>query len=288
MEAYASLAEVRERLPVELAKLTGTVAESKKGDFFGRTVTGANQHYVPPSQVYAHSFGSLEDSRRCIVTSVKAGDTDWFSLSRMIDALQEVQFTGLFLNYRGHYLNPTGVEYRLLGVPYFMKFALLVDSYVSYGCESALWIDSSMLPAQTLEPLFHRIEMTGAAFAPSHNADSGSEILPATREVFHVLCGTDSVHARVHVPAGAFGMQLSGLAMFRFIQRVYQLAALGTPFLSCFLEEFVQTHLLLMPEYSHLLMTPAAPIWPLWGGKSSLIRRDAYFALTKASRRRLY
>ena len=285
-EAYASLAEVRERLPGVLAKLTGTIAENKKHEFFDRTIMGANQHYVPRSQVYVHGFGSPDDTLRCIVTSVKAGDTEWFSISRMLDALLGVRFSGLFINYRGHYPNPTGVEYRLLGVPYFMKFVLLVDSYISFGCESTMWIDSSMLPAQTLEPLFHRIEMTGAAFYSQHS-DTGSQILPATREFFHVLCGTDSVDAWVHVPATGFGIQLSTLAMFRFIQRVYQFAALGTPFLSCFPEEFVQTHLLLMPEYSHLLMTPTAPIWPLWGGNSSLIHKNAYFAFTKAGGRRL-
>ena len=164
----------------------------------------------------------------------------------------------------------------MLGVPYFLQYVLLVDSYVTFGCESSFWIDSAMLPVQSLEPMFHRVEMAGAVF-PSYLANQSEHILPATRSVLHALTGTDSIDALLHVPGGVLGFQLSSSLAFRFVQRVYQFAALGTPFLSCYPNEFVATHLFLMPDFQHLITTPLSPPLALWGPDD----KSAFFKFLK-------
>ena len=54
-----------------------------------------------------------------------------------------------------------------MGVPYFLQYVLFVDSYVTFGCESTFWIDSAMLPAQPVEPMFHCVENGRAVFLSS-------------------------------------------------------------------------------------------------------------------------
>ena len=167
----------------------------------------------------------------------------------------------------------------MLGVPYFLQYVLFVDSYVSFGCESTFWIDSAMLPVQPLEPMFHRVEMAGAVFL-SDRINQSTHLLPATRNVLHALTGTDSIDSTLHIPGGVLGFQLSSPLAFRFVQRVYQFAALGTPFLSCYPNEFVHTHLFLMPDFQHLLTVPLSPPLALWGPDA----KSAFFKFLKGRR----
>lgn len=108
--AYDTLDEALERLPGELAERTTDVAPHKKSDFWGRTSVALHQRYVPVSNILVHDFSSRAATRRCLITSARAGDREWIPDKMMEEALREVGYLGRFVNYRDHFPNPTGVE----------------------------------------------------------------------------------------------------------------------------------------------------------------------------------
>jgi hypothetical protein len=194
---------------------------------------------------------------RCIVCYVPYVANEWGRIVKNlaeyvksnVSALQATGFNGYFYYQIGGFPNPTGKEMQYVGVPYCAKIFMMLEAY-KLGFKKVLWVDSALLPLRNPSSFFIWIERRDhfiqGWLTPSN---AGTFIFPATRQLLQNLTGTDVLKAP-YINSIIFGLKMDAPLAQKLIEDYYHLVELGTPFLSCFPEEFVLTALLGKPEFS--------------------------------------
>jgi len=210
----------------------------KKSDFSGRihralkqTVIDRENSKLPIKKLTAINGGG----DNCIVSFASYDGVYPKLLEAIPDALEKVGFKGNFLMLLGGYPNPTGKEIQYLGVPYAFKIFAMLEAQ-KLGFNKVLWIDASFAPLKDPTPLFSWIEKEGSFFHLKKN--NNRYLLPATRDVLLKKTGVD-MYSTPCIRARIMGLDFSRPNTQKLIQEYYDLVDLGTPFLSCFPEEFV-------------------------------------------------
>lgn len=175
---------------------------------------------------------------RCIVNCSPFNGKYPTLIDSIPKALEEKGFNGYFYYRQGGYPTPTGKEVRYVATPYCFKVFTMLEAQ-NLGFNKVLWIDSSMLPLRNPEPLFEHIDKHGCFLMDyvDHHWDK-VRIFPETRDLFLKLTGTDVWNTR-HITTQAFGLKMDEPKTKELVKYYYQMLELGTPFLSCFPEEFV-------------------------------------------------
>ncbi len=192
----------------------------------------------------------------CCFTCCVPYDGNRFSLiESMIKRLQETGFNGNFLYFAGGFPNPTGREVRYVAVPYCFKIFMMLEAYYR-GFNKVIWIDAACLPLRDSSPLFDWIESSGSFLMGWQTFPwAWRYILPATHEILKNATGTD-VLSVPYVCTRVFGLKMNTEKAKKLIRQYYDLVELGTPFLSCYPEEFVLTAILGNPEYQSWKLYP--------------------------------
>lgn len=171
----------------------------------------------------------------------------------MVKALEEQGFNGYFLYYIGGWPNPTGEEIKYAAVPYCFKIFAMVEAHQA-GFNNVLWVDAACFPLRDVEPLFELLDRRGAVlnWFPVPR-DSWSCILPQTRALLFRLTGTD-VLCSSYINSIVLGLKMNTPEAQKFIAKYYEYVKLGTPFLSCFPEEWVFTAIIGQKEFRSWLV----------------------------------
>lgn len=226
-----------------------------------------------------------EGGERCIVTYCSLKDNYISSVKTIPDALKEIGFNGYLLSLTGGFPNPTGLEILYAGVPYSFKIFMLLEAY-KLGFNQVLWIDSLAIPSQDLNPIFSKIEEKGAFITGWQVPDyDWRYMFPATFALLKKLTGTDVLKER-HVYSVVFGLKLDTVKAQNFIKEYYKMVELGTPFLSCYPEEYVFASILGQSYYRnwHPELCPHL-FYPLEGKETTdqikKIRKEGYYFLLR-------
>jgi hypothetical protein len=225
-------------------------------DFASRTSRGIRRVLIDPEKgLYPKK--KLEKmgcgGECCIVSCAPFDGVRNICLEGIQEALRLTGFNGYFYYRLGGFPNPTGKEIRYAGVPYCLKIFMLIEAQ-KLGFNKLLWIDSACLPIRDPTPLFQWMDQTGIYFHQNRE-NLLAYILPSTRQLLKDLTGTDVVHA-IRIRAALFGLKMDSPLAKELIEDYYRMVELGTPFLSCFPEEFVLAALLGKLRYPTLLPSP--------------------------------
>ncbi|MBI2743858.1 MAG: hypothetical protein HYX48_08085 [Chlamydiales bacterium] len=211
-------------------------------DFFYRCTKGLRQTLIKPEQGHLPTTDLIKIGRgggRCVVCCISY-DSNYYNLvTSLAKALEKTGFNGYFYFRAGGFPNPTGQEIQYAGVPYCFKIFTMLEAY-QLGFSSVLWIDSTMLPLRNPDLLFQIIESHGAFLFEEDISQNNRYILPFTRKVLQEQTGVDVFHT-TYVRTLVFGLKMDTELAQRLIRSYYELVSMGTPFLSCFPEEFVLT-----------------------------------------------
>lgn len=264
MPSFAQLNDLQKKLRlIDVKEIVTKLYEETKdpkttfADFYGRVMNGARQMLINEEHGLFPRYDSITLGRggsNCLVTSGKmarAGDIS--RINKTIDALPNFDFHGQFIYRQGGFANPTGKEYLFAGVPYVIKIFEMIQAEVSFGCENILWIDSSAIPLKSPAPLFEIINEKNGLFrldlSPKHHS---TLIFPHTRKLLQNLTGVDVLTQPGHLVSIVFGFKIKNPLIQDFIREYYEMARRGTPFLSCYPEEFVMGAILGQPKYKSL------------------------------------
>lgn len=244
--------EIQKRIrQIDIRKLITEKYESecKNGNFtsfndlFARCTKSIHQTLIDPEKGFIPQKELVKINNggdRCVVCSVPFGGKYPTYVKTLIEGLKETGFNGYFLYYIGGWPNPTGREIRYVAVPYCFKIFAMVEAY-SLGFNHVLWIDSACYPLRNIEPLFDIIARDGALLNWFCAAgDCVRYIFPGTRKLLSDLTGVNVLRAKF-INSIVMGIKMDSPQAMRFVQKYYELVELGTPFLSCFPEEFVFT-----------------------------------------------
>lgn len=211
------------------------------GDFQGRCCRGLKQVLIDPenNEFPLKRLEKIGNGGDYCITSCVPLTPKYISLLKSIpDALKEVGFNGYFLYRIGGYPNPTGKEIRYAGVPYAFKIFMMLEAK-NLGFNKVIWIDSSLMPLKDPTPLFKKLEEEESLLTefrgPGYTAPY---IFPKTKELLYKLTGVDVVNQR-RLCTWAFGLKMDSKKVENFISAYYSMVERGTPFISCFPEEFV-------------------------------------------------
>ncbi|MES2199746.1 MAG: hypothetical protein V4489_06225 [Chlamydiota bacterium] len=210
----------------------------KKSDFAGRISQGARQTLIDLSnnKKPIKNLIKINDGGDCCIVSFASYDGIYPRLlESMPEALTKTGFNGHFLLLMGGFPNPTGNEMQYCAVPYSFKIFALLEAK-KLGFHKVLWLDTALLPLKNPKPLFDWIEKTGCFFHPRKNAKR--YLLPQTRDTLLKETGVD-MYTTTCIRARIIGLNLKTQKVQSLIQDYYHMVELGTPFLSCFPEEFV-------------------------------------------------
>jgi hypothetical protein len=163
-----------------------------------------------------------------------------YYVKSLIETLERQGFDGFFLYYIGGWPNPTGEEIQYTAVPYCFKIFAMVEAH-QMGFNKVLWVDAACLPLGDVQPLFDRIDKDGALLNWFRQPSSAKRyIFPQTHDLLFNLTGTD-VHEVPYINTIVFGLKMNTPEARRLVKMFYEFVRLGTPFLSCFPEEWVLT-----------------------------------------------
>ncbi len=210
----------------------------KKQDFQGRIARGVRQLFVDfehnkkPSQKL-HKINKGGDY--CIVSFASYNGIYDKLLQEIPTALEKTGFNGYFLSLLGAFPNPTGKEIQYAGVPYCFKIFALLEAQ-KQGFNKVLWIDAGLLPLRDPTPLFQWVEGSGCFFQSIKN--SKRYLLSSTRDILLQTTGCD-MYTTPCIRARIIGLDLKTEKAQSFIKDYYTLVEMGTPFLSCYPDEFV-------------------------------------------------
>lgn len=231
-------------------------------DFYLRISRGKTQTLIDPDKGFFpircyQKIGNGGD--RCIVSYATFDRNYFHSIQANALALESVGFHGYYLYHIGAFPNPTGEEIFYAGVPYSFKVWMMLEA-LKRGHTKILWIDSSALPLRDPTPLFEQIEKEGALFFMQ---ESGGRlwpwIFPETCQALYALTGVD-VFCTEHIWGAIFGMNMATLEAQHFVELYREAVRLGTPFLSCFPEQFVFSAILGQECYRKWKKPPPGPL----------------------------
>lgn len=222
-------------------------------DFFGRCSRGIRQILIDPGQgLYpikkVVQIGKGGD--RCVVCCGPFNGKYPYYINSLIQGLEDIGFNGSFLYLIGGWPNPTGEEIKYAAVPYSFKIFTMLEAY-KLGFNNVLWLDAACFPLREIDSLFETITKTGALlnwFPVPKN--SWRLIFPQTRDILEKRTGTDVLKAH-YINTIAFGLKMNTPEARKLIRIYYELVKLGTPFLSCYPEEWVLTAIIGKPEFAH-------------------------------------
>lgn len=226
-------------------------------DIYARCTKGLKQGLIDPEngrfpQRLFEKIGAGSDC--CIVCCVPYDDRRTQLGDSISDALKQTGFNGYFLYQRGGFPNPTGREIQYAGVPYCFKIFMMLEAY-KLGFTKVLWIDSAALPLRDPTPLFDWIDQTGSLLMSWHHPDIRRYIFQQTQQILEMLTGVNVLSAR-YIWTTVFGLKMDSDSAQSLIRQYYDMVRLGTPFLSCFPEEFVLTAILNQPEFASWRIFP--------------------------------
>lgn len=209
--------------------------------FLWRITRGINQVLIDPEKGYFPEIIYEKIGKggpNCIVTYASYNSLYPEYIRNIPDALKACGFNGYFLSMIGGFPNPTGHEIKFAGVPYSFKVFMILEAH-KLGFDRILWVDSAMLPVNDPTPLFDHIETNGALFigGPTSVTENIS-FLPQIRDFTKKITDVDVVDSGVII-GGILGFKMSSFKTQKFVKEFYRLVTYGTPFLSCFPEEFV-------------------------------------------------
>lgn len=201
-----------------------------------QTLIDLENGFIPKKELVKINNGG----DRCVVCSVPFNGKYPSYVNTFIQGLKKTGFNGYFLYYIGGWPNPTGREIRYVSVPYCFKIFAMLEAY-TLGFNHVLWIDSACYPLRNIEPLFQIIARDGALLN-WHNPSEADRrlIFPGTRQLLFDLTRVDVLKTKF-INSIVMGIKMDSPEAKRFLQKYYELVELGTPFLSCFPEEFVFT-----------------------------------------------
>lgn len=222
-------------------------------------------------------------SDMCIVSCASYDGIRSQLLTSIPEALKSCGFNGYFYYRLGGFPNPTGKEIQYAGVPYCFKVFQMIEAQM-LGFNKVLWIDASCLPLRDPTPLFQWLDQTGIYFqgAPA-SSNLWKFIFPETRQILKDETGIDVLHA-LKVAGAVFGLKMDDVKTTKFIDEYYRMVQMGTPFLSCFPEEFVLTALI--GKFQNLSWKPSPFNKWLRGGEGGddidLAKKEGYFFYLRA------
>jgi len=224
------------------ANLNGTYFTSFE-DIAGRCTKCIRQTLIDPAngqypQKELVKIGRGSDN--CFVCCGPLNGKYPYYVKSLIETLERQGFDGYFLYYIGGWPNPTGEEIQYTAVPYSFKIFAMVEAQ-RMGFNKVLWVDAACLPLGDVQPLFDRIDKDGALLNWSRPSSTGRRyIFPQTQELLRNLTGTD-VHSVPYINTIVFGLKMNTPEARKLVKMYYEFVRLGTPFLSCFPEEWVLT-----------------------------------------------
>ncbi len=221
-------------------------------DFYARCARGIRQTLIDPAhgkfpRMHLEQIG--EKSDRCFVTCVPFKEVYVDLVTRLPAKLKKVGFNGFLLYSIGGFPNPTGREIQYVGVPYCFKIFMMLEAY-KRGFNEVIWIDAAALPLRNPKPLFEWLNKNEVFLMGKASQDAGRYVLPATRELLKDLTGTDVLNVQF-IRSIVFGLKMNSPKVQKLIETYYEFVELGTPFLSCYPEEFVLTAIIGQPEFKH-------------------------------------
>lgn len=220
-------------------------------DFHGRCSRGLRQTLVDPEKGHFPSQQLVKIGKggdNCIVSCVAYDGMYPELVKSIVNALGDAGFNGFFLYQMGGFPNPTGKEIKYVGVPYSFKIFMMMEAK-KQGFNKVLWIDSAAFPLRDPKPLFDWIDKKGALIYGWKVPDTKWKyIFPSTRKLLQDLTGTDVLNSK-YVCTVVFGLKMDHELTLKLIDTYYQFAEMGTPFLSCFPEEFVLSAIIGQPEF---------------------------------------
>lgn len=225
-----------------------------------QVMTAKEKGVYPANELYKINNGGDSCIVCCAPLELHEGHrfpTIRYDLARTIrSALESTGFDGYFLLRTGGYPNPTGEEIRFAGVPYAFKIFMMLEAK-QLGFDKVIWIDSACTPLVNPKPLFDVIERKGAVFYSfqSNLKETSPYLFPSTRKIIKEETGVDCLKAN-YVCSIVFGLNMNDPLILEFLENYYRLVRLGTPFLTCFPEEFVFSALLGAEKYQRLHHTP--------------------------------
>lgn len=220
-------------------------------DLYGRCVKGIRQMLIDPDQnffplVRLEKIGN--GGKNCIVTCGPYSGVYADLIKQKKAQLEETGFNGYYLYRIGGFPNPTGKEIQYVGVPYSFKIFSMREAYLM-GFNNVLWLDSAAIPLRDPTPLFNLMEKKGIVWDGWKTPDDcWRHIFPSTRKLLKELTQTDVLNAN-YVCTIVFGLKMDTPEAKKLVKTYYDMAELGTPFLSCFPEEFVLTAILGQPSF---------------------------------------
>lgn len=207
-------------------------------DFHNRTMQGVRQILIDrskglyPSTQLISLNGGGED---CIVLR-STFNKNYPEMARsLIKALEEIGFQGVVYYREGGIPNPTGREVRYAAIPYAFKIFTLLEAYQK-GYKNLLWLDTAVYPSKNPNYLFRIIEKDELLVDWVNRQKNG--MLPKIQELLLDKAKLTKPHP-LHARGGIFGIKMDAPWVKSFIEDFYEMAEMGTPFLSCFPEESV-------------------------------------------------
>jgi hypothetical protein len=233
------------------------------GKFWGRCASGIYLGLIEPEKGHLpiHRLEKIGNGGEMCIVSYASYNREYPHLIKSIpEALEKCGFNGYFLYRIGGYPNPTGQEIQYVGIPYAFKIFMMVEAH-QLGFDNVLWIDSSMLPLRDPSPLFDWIDRRGGLYYGWKACpDAWTWIYPSTSQILKDLTGTDVFNA-TYVRGAFFGLKMDTEKAKQLIELYYRCVDLGTPFLSCYPDEFVLTAIIgkVAPEWDPF------PFWEIYG-----------------------
>ncbi len=210
-------------------------------DFHVRCTKGLRQVLIDPAKGF-YPYKKLikigNGGDRCIVNCCPFERTYVQQLETIPQKLQEAGFNGYIYYLVGGFPNPTGREIKFAGVPYCFKVLAMQEAH-NLGFNNILWVDSSIVPLRNLMPIFDQMDRDGCFLLDYVNPEYNLRfIFPQTREILKKTTGSDVVLSP-HISTQVWGLKMNTDKAKKFLNTYYKLLEMGTPFLSCFPEEFV-------------------------------------------------
>lgn len=229
-------------------------------DFYSRCSRGLRQKMIDPERGLFPiqklvKIGHGGDN--CIVCCAPYDGNRSQLIDSLTKELVNTGFNGYFLTLIGGFPNPTGREIQYVAVPYSFKIFMMLEAYY-LGFNKVIWIDTACFPLQDPTPLFSYLETTGSLLTGWQSFPwAWRYILPSTHEVLKNVTGTDVLNVP-YVCTRVFGLKMNTDMAKKLIREYYSLVEIGTPFLSCYPEEFAITALLGKPDFSSWQLYPYA------------------------------
>jgi hypothetical protein len=218
-----------------------------------QTIVNTDKGLIPVRKL--EKIGSGGD--RCIVCYAPFSINEWgrdvgsFAehIQSNVAALEATGFNGYFYYQIGGFPSPSGKEIQYAAVPNSGKIFMMLEA-CKRGFKKVLWMDSALIPLRNPAAFFIWIETRGYFFrGETTPTNAWSYIFPTTRQQLKDLTGTDVLNS-CFINTHIFGLKMDTPLAQKLIEDYYQLVDLGTPFLSCFPDEFVLTSILGQPEFS--------------------------------------